>query len=71
MLNTTTVNTCSAIHTNVGEMFVISTQPSYEHKGLFDLVIEGEGRNAVIITGSKEELTRIGFSILRCTNNAS
>ena len=71
MLNTTTVNSCSAIHTNVGEMFVVSTQPSFEHKGHFDLIIEGEGRNSVIITGTKEELSKFGFAILRCTNNSS
>jgi hypothetical protein len=66
-----TVNTCSAIHTSVGEMFVISIHPSYEHKGMFDMILEGEGKNSVLITGSKEELSRIGFSILRCAANAA
>jgi hypothetical protein len=66
-----TVNTCSAIHTTIGEMFVISIQPSYEHKGMFDLMIEGEGKNTVFITGTKEDLSRIGFSMMRCINNAS
>lgn len=67
----TKVNACSALHTQIGEMFVISIQPSYEHKGMFDLTIEGEGKNSVFITGSKEELTKIGFSMLRCVTNAS
>lgn len=70
-MNVTTVNTCSAIHTNIGEMFIIAVQPSYEHKGMFDMTIEGEGRNAVMFTGTKDELSKLGFTILRCANNAS
>jgi len=66
----TKVNACSALHTQIGEMFVISIQPSFEHKGMYDLTIEGESRNAVLITGTKEELNKFGFSLLRCANNA-
>lgn len=70
MINTK-VNVCSALHTQIGEMFVISIQPSFEHKGMYDLTLEGEGRNSVFITGTKEELSKIGFSLLRCVSNAS
>jgi hypothetical protein len=68
-MTTTTTNKCCAIHTQIGEMFVISLQPSYEHKEMFDLTIEGEGKNKVFITATKEELSKIGFSILRCSAN--
>ncbi len=38
---------------------------------MFDLVIEGEGKNVVFITGSKEELCRISSAINRAIANVS
>ena len=63
MNNTTT--RCNATHTSIGELFIVSVNPSYEHRNMFDLVIEGGGRNSIIITGNKEDLSKIAFSINR------
>lgn len=54
-----TFNICNATHTTLGEVFVTSIAKSEEHKNMFDLLLEGEGRNAVFITGTKDDLVRI------------
>lgn len=65
-----TITTCSAIHTTE-ELFIVSVKPSYDNKTMFDLVIEGEGKNVVFITGSKEELSKVASAINRAIANVS
>jgi hypothetical protein len=64
-MNTTTITRCNATHTSLGELFIVSVNPSYEHRQMFDVVIEGSGRNSVLITGTKEDLMKIAQSLNR------
>jgi hypothetical protein len=57
-----TITTCSAIHTTE-ELFIVSVKPSYDN--------EGEGKNVVFITGSKEELSKVASAINRAIANVS
>jgi hypothetical protein len=66
-----TVNACNAVHTSLGEVFVVSMSPSFEHKGMHDLLVEGDGKNAVFITGSKDDLIRICSAMNRAIQQIS
>jgi hypothetical protein len=68
---TNTINICNATHTTLGEVFVTSIGKSQEHKNMFDLLIEGEGRNAVFVTGTKEDLMRVASAMARAVRQIS
>jgi hypothetical protein len=62
-----TINTCSSVQT-LHEQFIVSVSTIGED-GFYNLLIEGEDRNSVQISGPKEDLTKIAFAITRAINN--